>query len=121
MTSNSEATEEKPRSLGSTLVLVGVAIGTLVLMRLLPPEMKFQVLGGGFAGLLVGLIPYFVAKSRNRKQFGTGSALACALGGMAGGILAAAPLCAVLTIVLLVQPRGEETGSDDEDSDDADY
>jgi hypothetical protein len=64
---------------------------------------------GYFVGLLIGsigigaicgLLPFFVAKSRNRSGFGVAALLTCMVCGFLGGIIFAGPAMIVFTFIV---------------------
>ena len=50
------------------------------------------LIGGIIAGTLVGLIPYFVGRSKNQEKLGIYSIIACGLSGAVLGLLLALPV-----------------------------
>ncbi|MGQ0639869.1 MAG: hypothetical protein ACT4P6_03715 [Gemmatimonadaceae bacterium] len=51
-----------------------------------------RIFGGMLAGMLVGLLPYFIAKSRENPRLGRTAMLSCTIAGALMGILLAAPV-----------------------------
>ena len=99
-----------PASGGKSLVgrwlpaIVGYAIGWFAI-KALPTAMKAKVIGGCLAGLLVGLVPFYIAK-RNGHDKLAGHALGWTIvAGAAFGILLAAPVATVFVIVALRRTR----------------
>ena len=64
--------------------------------------------GAVIAGVTAGLIPFFVARSRQNMALAWGSLVGCIILGILGGALLAAPACIVLTTVALMKPAENE-------------
>lgn len=86
------------KSVGS---LLGFVVAVYA-MRFVPVTTKAELLGGGAAGLLVGLVPLYVAWQRGRRTLAPHALLWPALAGAAGGVLLAAPV-AFLFILLAMR------------------
>jgi hypothetical protein len=82
--------------------LIGFAAGWLV-MNAMPGKTKVQMLGGGLAGLVVGLVPYHVARRSGHPTLAANALAGTVLAGSAGGLLLAAPTA--LAFVLLAVRR----------------
>ncbi len=68
------------------------------------PELFLARLFGAFLiGALLGLIPFFVARSRGQQGLGVAGLLASIGGGLILGFLLAAPVALVFTIIALVR------------------
>jgi hypothetical protein len=66
-----------------------------------------RLFGAFFIGALLGLIPFFVARKRGQQGLGVAGLVASIVGGLILGILLAAPVAFVFTIIALVrQPSG---------------
>ena len=77
-----------------------VAVGVFLAFRfLLPSEIAVMVAGGVFAGLLAGLIPYFVGRKRN-PALAAGALVVSAIIGGIGGIILALPAAIVMALLL---------------------
>lgn len=90
--------------------IVAVLVGE-VLRKILPEPFNsilFTLIGGAVTGLLVGLVPFFVALKKNRGRFAKGSLISSAIIGSVFGLVVAAPLAIILTIVALVQTTGKK-------------
>jgi len=70
---------------------VGAVLGVLA-VRMLPGTMAIRIAGGMFAGLLVGLIPFWIAKSRDDSKLAGTAMTWCVIAGAVLGILLAAPV-----------------------------
>jgi ABC-type tungstate transport system substrate-binding protein len=96
-------TDGKP-SLGSWL---GSAIGFTVgwfLMNSLPGKTKVQMLGGALAGLVVGLVPYHVAKRNGRPTLASHALIWTSIAGILFGLLLAAPVALGFVLLAMRQP-----------------
>jgi hypothetical protein len=90
-------------SIGSWIApLIGFAAGWLV-VNAIPGKTKVQMLGGGLAGLVVGLVPYHVARRSGQPTLAANALGATVLAGSLGGLLLAAPTA--LGFVLLAVRR----------------
>ena len=87
------------RSVGS---LLGFVLAVYA-MRLVPVKTKAELLGGGAAGLLVGLVPFYVARQRGRHTLAPHALLWPALAGAAGGVLLATPVAFVFILLAMRQ------------------
>ncbi len=85
-------------------LIIGGAIG-YVIVHYLPIGSLIPWITGALAGLLVGFIPYFVAKKRNENKIGGLSLFLCVLTGAALGLLGSAPMALVCTIYILIQKQ----------------
>jgi ABC-type phosphate transport system permease subunit len=79
--------------------IVGAVIGYVV-VRALPFEMTLHLLGGAVAGTLIGLIPFFIAKKRDRKKLGQIALISCTVSGLALGLLLALPVAVIFSLVI---------------------
>jgi hypothetical protein len=74
------------------------------------------VFGAVFAGVICGLIPLAVGRSRERMGFGWTGFLLCIVAGFFVGLLGALPTAAVVSVVILVagrpakKPQGQSAG-----------
>ena len=96
---------------GSIALATGAAIGRAVLEGTSPRTLNF-IIGGAIAGLLCGLIPYFIGKKKNKKlsQIAIWS---CVASGIILGALLALPVAIIFSIVIglknkKVKVEGEE-------------
>ena len=87
------------RSVGS---LLGFVLAVYA-MRFVPVKTKAELLGGGSAGLLVGLVPFYVACQRGRRTLAPHTLLWPALAGAAGGVLLAAPVAFLFILLAMRQ------------------
>jgi hypothetical protein len=62
-----------------------------------------RMFGAFFIGAVLGLIPFFVARSRGQQGLGIAALLSSIAGGLILGILLAGPVAFVFTIVALVR------------------
>ncbi len=76
-------------------------------------SVALAALVGLCAGLLVGLVPFFVAYRSNRVDWAIGALLATALSGLVVGLLLALPVAVVSTVIVLVgtPPRTATVGA----------
>lgn len=65
-------------------------------------------IAGTVAGLCAGLIPFFIARSRNHMGLAWGGIAGCVVLGALGGALLAAPACLILAIIGLVKPAARD-------------
>lgn len=84
----SEAATDRWSRLGG---IVGFAVA-FAFFRLTPDGLAIKVLAGTLVGLLLGLIPYKAAESRDHQVLAKWSCGACAGAGAIGGFIFAAPL-----------------------------
>jgi len=69
-----------------------------------------MIIGGLVAGLLCGLVPFFVGKNKGQQDLGTVALLVCAVCGMILGILLAVPVAIVFTVVIVNKAKKTATG-----------
>lgn len=65
-------------------------------------------IAGAIAGIVAGLIPFFVARSRQNMGLAWGALVGCIVLGALGGALLAAPACLILTAVALKKPAAAD-------------
>ena len=70
-----------------------------------------KLVGALFVGGLCGVAPLAVGISKGRRTFGVRSLVACVAAGALFGVLGAAPMALVLTVVLLLGPPGSTAAS----------
>jgi hypothetical protein len=74
-----------------------------------------RLFGAFFIGALLGLIPFFIARSRGQQSLGVAALLSSIVGGLILGIILAGPVAFVFTIVALVRkppaPAGPGAGT----------
>jgi uncharacterized transporter YbjL len=68
-----------------------------------PVLMLARLLGAFLIGALLGLVPFFVARSRGQQGLGVAALLSSIFGGLILGILLAGPVTLVFTVVALVR------------------
>jgi hypothetical protein len=83
----------------------GFAAGWL-LMHALPGKTKVQMIGGGLAGLVIGLVPYHVARRSGQPTLAANALMWTVLAGTIGGLLLAVPTA--LGFVVLAARRPAE-------------
>lgn len=66
--------------------------------------------GALLGGVLFGLIPFFVARSRGQQTLGVIALVCCIGGSLLAGLLLSVPTAAVFTIVALVRKPAAPTG-----------
>ena len=71
-------------------------------MKYLSPQTSAGILGGALAGLVVGLMPYFIAKHKGHPRLGRIALRSCIISGLVLGILLALPVAIVFSIVAAV-------------------
>ena len=71
--------------------------------RFMPFKTNAELLGGGAAGLLVGLVPFHVARQRGRRTLAPHALLWPTLAGAAGGVLLATPVAFVFILLAMRQ------------------
>lgn len=103
MNEGSDRTSQKPE--GKTkrgfrvLASVVCAVVGYKVVKVLPFELTIKLLAGAFAGCLVGLIPFYIAKKRGDQAFSKLSLGICILCGFILGLLLAAPVCIILVVI----------------------
>ncbi len=93
----------KSNPLGVLFVALGFAAGYLGL-RALPIEVRMRMYTGAAVGVLVALIPFFVARKRGQQKLAAISLIVGLVCGVAGGALLAVPAAIVLTIIAVRKP-----------------
>jgi len=87
------------RSVGS---LLGFVLAVFA-MRYVPVKTTAELLGGGAAGMLVGLVSFYAARQRGRRTLAPHALLWPALAGAAGGVLLATPVAFVFILLAMRQ------------------
>lgn len=87
------------KSIGSLLGFVLAVYAT----RFVPVKTTADLLGGGAAGLLIGFVPFYVARQRGRRTLAPHALLWPALAGAAGGVLLATPVAFVFILLAMRQ------------------
>ena len=72
-------------------------------------------IGGLFVGALCGLLPFGLAKWKNRVSLGIGALITCTVCGLILGIMLAGPVAIIFSAVALIMGR-KETASPATDS-----
>src|SRR5690625_4166922 len=88
-------------------VLIPVAL--VVTLRVLPGDLGVRITFGIAAGLVAGLLPYFVGRNRNRK-LATAALLVSGAIGAYGGLLLAVPAVVLMTLVLWLAVKPANKG-----------
>lgn len=65
----------------------------------------FALMIGGAVGILVGLIPFIIAKSKKQRRLGYVSLYACLISGLIGGLLIAIPVGIFFTWYIYRKPE----------------
>lgn len=124
-----ENKDKRDKANGSSVVigaiggLVGIAIGRMALGIMLEASrdsleglptagiaslavsyIPFLV-GGGIAGFVCGLAPYFIGKKKNNKKLGKIALFSCIASGLALGVVLALPVAIILSIVVVIKAR----------------
>ena len=94
------------KALSAIASIVGAAIGYFA-VKAMPFDLTVRLFAGGFAGLLCGLIPYFIAKKRNNLKLAQLALGICILCGAILGLILAVPVCLAFVIIALATKRGE--------------
>lgn len=79
---------------------VGLALGATA-----PEKIGFLVgalFGGLVAGAVCGLLPFFLAKSRNRVPLGTAALITCGVCGVILGLILALPVALIFTVIIVI-------------------
>ena len=97
------ASTRSNKKLVNTIVMIVSAVLGFLLMQFLPRTFALRIFGGGIAGLICGLLPYFVGKQKNPKLAKQALSVCC-VSGMAFGILLGLPVAIAYTIVISVKP-----------------
>ena len=100
------APEKTVNPLG-TVVSVVAAIGGYMAMNVLPPTTKARVIGGGIAGAVLGLLPFFVGRHLKQQKLATHALTWCCVAGVALGMVLAGPVALVFTLVLVSRRERE--------------
>jgi hypothetical protein len=75
------------------------------------------IIGGLIAGLLCGLFPFALAKSRGRLGFGVAALFVCIICGGILGLLLAGPVAAVFSFVIVSMGKAKSDRNWDDDDD----
>ena len=86
--------------LGSVAAVVGALAGYLA-MNALSPTMKGRVIGGGIAGALLGLLPFFVGRHNKQQKLAAHAFTWCCITGVAFGMVLAGPVALIFTLVMV--------------------
>ena len=92
-----------------TATAVVSAVVTFTLIQRLPPRIIGMYMGAAAAGLLCGLVPYFIARKKNNKKLGIIALWSCIAAGLLLGILLAVPVAVILSIVIAAKPAKSVT------------
>jgi hypothetical protein len=87
------------RSVGS---LLGFVLAVYA-VRFVPVKTPAELFGGAGSGLLVGLVPVYVAWQRGRRTLAPHALLWPALAGAAGGLLLATPVAFVFILLAMLR------------------
>lgn len=71
-------------------------------------ELISTIVTGCFFGILLGLIPYFIAKTKGHIRFSRVSISVCAISGALLGLFASGPMAFVLTIIALLRKKNPQ-------------
>jgi len=82
--------------------LLGFVLAVFV-MRYVPVKTTAELLGGGAAGMLVGLVSFYAARQRGRRTLAPHALLWPTLAGAAGGVLFATPVAFVFILLAMRQ------------------
>lgn len=69
-----------------------------------------RLFGAFFIGAILGLVPFFIARSRGQQGLGVAALLSSIVGGLILGIILAGPVAFVFTIVALVRKPPSPAG-----------
>ncbi|HWE94165.1 MAG TPA: hypothetical protein VG269_09395 [Tepidisphaeraceae bacterium] len=81
------------------LTLTGLELGVMAQDK--TAYLVGVVFGGLVAGALCGLLPFFLAKNRNRMPLGVAAITTCAVCGLILGLLLALPVALVFTVIIV--------------------
>ena len=86
--------------MGTVAAVVGALAGYLA-MHALSPAAKGRVIGGGIAGVVIGLLPFFVGRHLKQPKLASQALMWCCVAGVAFGMVLAGPVALVFTVVLV--------------------
>ena len=75
----------------------------LYAVRFVPVKTTAELVGGGAAGLLIGLVPFYVARQRAHRTLAPHALLWPTLAAAAGGVLLATPVAFVFILLAMRQ------------------
>ena len=90
---------------GTVFRIAGGVIGGIIgytAVKLLPHDVGIHIFAGAAAGLLVGLIPFFIGKKRH-PRLARISLWSCLIAGMILGLLLAVPVAVVFACIILAK------------------
>jgi hypothetical protein len=87
--------KKKPRM---TIILIVVMVAIYAAVQLLPPVVAIRFGAGIVAGLLIGLIPFFIFRNRDKK-WASNALLACMVSGLICGVVLAIPVAIIISII----------------------
>ena len=94
-----------PSTRGTVLKIAGGVVGGIIgytTVKLLPHDVAIRIFAGGAAGLLVGLIPFFIGRRRHPCLART-SLWLCLAAGLILGLLLALPVAVVFACIILAK------------------
>lgn len=94
-----------PSIRAAVLKIAGGIIGGIIgytAVRLLPHDVGIRIFAGGAAGLLVGLMPFFIGEKRH-PRLARISLWSCLIAGMILGLLLAVPVAVVFACIILAK------------------
>lgn len=65
------------------------------------------IIVGGLAGIIVGLIPYFIGKNKNQIKMATQALIVCGICGTLLGLLLALPVALIYTFLICSKYKNE--------------
>lgn len=90
-----------------TVISVVAALGGYLAMHALSPTTKARVIGGGIAGAVLGLLPFFVGRQLKQQKLAANAFTWCCVAGVAFGMVLAGPVALVFTLVLVSRRERE--------------
>lgn len=67
------------------------------------------IIVGGLAGIIVGLIPYFIGKNKDQIKIATQALIVCGICGIFLGLLLAVPVALIYTYLIYSKSKNEIT------------
>jgi hypothetical protein len=81
-----------------TIVSIVVMVASYVAVQFLPTLVAIRLGAGMLAGLLIGLIPFFIFRNRDKK-WASNALLVCMVSGLICGVVLAIPAAIIISII----------------------